>query len=310
MINRIPATKYSVTYLSITDTMLPMATAPRKLVQAMVLGFPYRALSTGKLPIPMCGFQELPEYGDMASIDKVKETSRPLDTVSRYILHSNISVNRAILMMDVHTYDYRHLQKPIKEQLAAMRKTGELKIGRFTVEHDEILCDSYKELVRQTGVDDESLRTELFRNMNSPREFTLQRNLVGFFLLQNLSDGDQRLPVDVVTRLPAIFYGGQFSKEEDAAILAWVEEHGPCNWTKLAVSLGMIYIYAGDTVHKHYKALLHKQDSDREGPYSDRRLVSDQQAAAAEQEKVGEGEDDRVRLSEGDGGEGGVADRG
>ena len=64
------------------------------------------------------------------------------------------------------------------------------------------------------------------------RNFMFKRQLVGFYLM--------RYPVEALNRLASILYSGNFTKEEDKA---WVEEHGPNNWTSLAGSLGRNYIH-------------------------------------------------------------------
>ena len=72
------------------------------------------------------------------------------------------------------------------------------------------------------------------------RDFMFKRQLVGFYLM--------RYPVEALNRLASILYSGNFTKEEDKAILAWVEEHGPNNWTSLAGSLGRNYIHGPASV--------------------------------------------------------------
>ena len=83
----------------------------------------------------------------------------------------------------------------------------------------------------------------------------LQRQLVGFYLLQGLEDGHKRLPVEVVIRLSKVLLSGTFTEEEDAAILAWVEEHGPTRWRELARSLGRTYPNAGMAVANRFAIL-------------------------------------------------------
>ena len=80
------------------------------------------------------------------------------------------------------------------------------------------------------------------------REFMFKRQLVGFYLMRGIKDSHLRFPVEALNRLASILYSGNFSKEEDEAILAWVEEHGPNNWTGLAGSLGRNYIHGPASV--------------------------------------------------------------
>ena len=76
----------------------------------------------------------------------------------------------------------------------------------------------------------------------------LKRQLIGFYLLGSLKDSHLRLPVEAINRLSSILYSGKFSREDDKAILAWVDEHGPKEWTALARSLDRHYIHATASV--------------------------------------------------------------
>ena len=58
-----------------------------------------------------------------------------------------------------------------------------------------------------------------------------------------------------MTRLNVILHGGKFTKEEDQAILAWVEENGETGWTYLARALGRNYLRAGAAVQERYDVL-------------------------------------------------------
>ena len=76
----------------------------------------------------------------------------------------------------------------------------------------------------------------------------MQRQLVGFFLLQDLPDDERRLPIEVYGRLAVLLQSGSFSEEEDKAILAWVDKHGLTKWNILARTLGRCYAQAGCAV--------------------------------------------------------------
>ena len=80
------------------------------------------------------------------------------------------------------------------------------------------------------------------------RDFMFKRQLVGFYLMRGIKDSHLRFPVVALNRLASILYSGNFTKEEDKAILAWMEEHGPNNWTSLAGSLGRNYIHGPASV--------------------------------------------------------------
>ena len=98
-------------------------------------------------------------------------------------------------------------------------------------------------------MDEISLKAELFAKGDRYRkDFMMQRQLVGFFLLQDMSDGERRLPIEVYGRLAVLLQSGTFTEEEDKAILAWVDKHGLTKWNALARTLGRSYAGAGFAV--------------------------------------------------------------
>ena len=115
--------------------------------------------------------------------------------------------------------------------------------------------ENFDKLIFDVDVDREILEAELFAR-SCEKVFLLQRNLIGFYLLQNMAGADQRLPVEVMDKLSMIV-SGKFTREEDEQIFAWVEEHGPKNWTVLADHLGRHYKGAAGAVQKHYKKEKH-----------------------------------------------------
>merc|ERR1719319_1335519 len=119
---------------------------------------------------------------------------------------------------------------------------------------DRALVRQYAELVAGARVDRQQLTT-LLGAASIQRTFMLQRQLVGFYLLQGLEDGHKRLPVEVVIRLNKVLLSGTFTRVEDTAILAWVEEHGPTRWRELARSLGRTYPNAGMAVANRFAIL-------------------------------------------------------
>jgi hypothetical protein len=111
-------------------------------------------------------------------------------------------------------------------------------------------------------------RAELFSPGGRETSISLQRNLVGFYLLQELEDWSQRLPVEVVARLDTLLSPGTFSKQEDEAILAWVEEHGLTGWVDLAAELGRNYEQASDVVRVRHQTLSDRQENKRMGSFT------------------------------------------
>ena len=80
----------------------------------------------------------------------------------------------------------------------------------------------------------------------------LKRQLVGFYLLNGLKDSHLRLPIEAINRLASILYSRKFTKDDDDAILAWVEQHGPKKWTALARSLDRHYIHGRSSVMNRF----------------------------------------------------------
>ena len=80
---------------------------------------------------------------------------------------------------------------------------------------------------------------------------------------------EKRLPVEVVIRLAKLLSScGNFTKEEDSLILAWVENHGPgpVRWRELARNIGRNYPNAGVSVKARHRILTeNKQEDTRKG---------------------------------------------
>ena len=145
-----------------------------------------------------------------------------------------------------------------------MQKQGLITIGQFNVIHKKKIKEKFENLIIYADVDRETLEAELF-GRSCEKVFLLQRNLIGFYLLNNLAGADQRLPVELMDKLSMIISSGKFTKEEDEKILAWVEEHGPKNWSVLADHIGRRYKGASGAVQKRYKKIKLKLDHPHEG---------------------------------------------
>ena len=168
-----------------------------------------------------------------------REAGSPLASVSNLILGmKELRINSVILHLNVKTVDsFQMNTRPKYKEIKEMKKKGLVVIGKYNKPKTEMIKARYQQLITEAEVDQENLASELFPTESSPNH-KLKRNLVGFYLLQDLPDGHLRLPVDVVAQLGYLLMGGKFSKAEDAVILAWVEERGATDWTQLAHSLG------------------------------------------------------------------------
>jgi len=190
------------------------------------------------------------EYSAMKAELSRRPNPGALDTLSLHILCNPPKVNHALLRLDalspqasINASAGRKGGKEIQD----MKETGEVMSGKFNLEDEQVIMNNYREIIQATGVDEKDLQKQLFASTTGnqytmDRTFMLQRQLVGFSLLQGLEDQDRRLPMEVYTKLAVYLFSGTFTEEEDAAILAWVEEHGPTRWTELARSLGRKYL--------------------------------------------------------------------
>merc|ERR1719350_498726 len=100
-----------------------------------------------------------------------------------------------------------------------------------------------------------------------PPLFKLKRQLAGFWLLQGMKGGDRRLPMEVYNKLAVVLYSGDFTEEDDAIILDWVEENGATRWTELARKLDRRYVGAGSAVKTRYEEVKGKAEGIRKGAF-------------------------------------------
>lgn len=152
-----------------------------------------------------------------------------------------------------------------------MKEQGLIRTGSFTKVEDQSILAQYQRLLSETKVDRGKLEEEMYSKKKS-RSFMLQRQLVGFYLLQELRHGNTRLPVEVFSRLGTLGSYGAFTEEEEVAIMAWVEQHGPKDWTGLASKLNRKYLLAGNSVKEHYQIMKNRAEKKRTGKYSDEEL--------------------------------------
>ena len=199
----------------------------------------------------------------------------PVDTVCHFILRQGLSVSEKVLNLNAiglfnHSAFYNNRIKVLKEE-------GMVKSGGFTRVSDTALKERFCELMTASQVTGEDLSSNLFdfdfrHGSIEDRRFAFQRQLVGFYLLQVLKDGDQRLPVEVYCRLATVLFSGPFTKEEDAAILAWVETNGAKKWRALASSLGRNYPSGGVSVRRRYLIMISQQTGKKSGPFDENEI--------------------------------------
>ena len=202
-----------------------------------------------------CSLLEHSEYRHMrAVLEEQDELASPLEAACRFILGLDLRVSTKVLNLNSLALASLESPRDYTAGLRELRAAGEVVKGRYTVRMDRALVRQYEGLVAGARVDRHQLTT-LLGAASIQRTFMLQRQLVGFYLLQGLEDGHKRLPVEVVIRLSKVLHSGTFTEEEDAAILSWVEEHGPTRWRELARSLGRTYPNAAMAVANRFATL-------------------------------------------------------
>ena len=195
---------------------------------------------------------------------KLEEGSRQsmsaLDKACLHILRLQppLKVNSLVLGLNALALDSYKSVKPKYSEIREARKNNSIKVGKFTTEDEELVEELFLLLVKQAGVEEETLKAELF-SRNQDKEFMLKRQLVGFFLLHDLEDRDLRLPVEVVNQLWSMHISGSFTKEDDAVIEAWVAKNGPVKWPELARSLERSYPGAAESVRLRHQVLRAKK---------------------------------------------------
>merc|ERR1719458_1518267 len=216
------------------------------------------------------------KYKEMKS--KLSKRNRkslgPLDTASLYILSSkDLTVNLEILRLDALSPQSHH-QSCYKgyTEIQEMKQSGAVKKGKLNKEDENAIEKRFETLLAETGLDKEALMEELFAankvgGFIVDEDFMLKRQLAGFWLLQGMKDGDRRLPMEVYNKLAVVLYNGNFTEEEDAAILAWVDKYGATRWAELARNLERMYLRAGGSVRDRYQELTGKAKGNRQGAY-------------------------------------------
>ena len=198
----------------------------------------------------------------------------PLDLASLHILSSKeLKVNLDILKLDALSLGSGFT--PGCKGFTAIREmmqSGKVKAGKFNKEDESVIEKRFETLLAETRVDRDALLEELFAaNKVSEtavdEEFKLKRQLAGFWLLQGMKDGNRRLPMEVYNKLAVVLYSGDFTKEDDAIILDWVEKNGATRWAELARKLGRMHLRAGSTVKTRYEELKGNAEGNRKGAF-------------------------------------------
>jgi len=216
--------------------------------------------STKEFSGPRMGsIMEHPEYKEMYK-RLSKEAKSSLDIVCCHILSKKFFVNLDILELDALSPESSSTTKKGGAKIIEMKVNGAVKVGKLNIKDDGAIERGLKALVDETKVDKKALVEELFAeneivDKKWDKAFMLKRQLVGFKLLQFVKNGNMRLPMKAHDRLSVILFGGKFTKKDDKAILAWVDEFGETGWNDLARSLGRNYLEAGNAASSRYERL-------------------------------------------------------
>ena len=197
----------------------------------------------------------------------------PLDLASLHILSSKeLKVNLDILKLDALSLSSTNLGYKGSTEIREMKLSGKVKAGKFNKDDEAVIEKRFETLLAETRLDKDALMKELYAaNKVGERavdeEFKLKRQLAGFWLLQGMKDGDRRLPMEVYNKLAVLLYRGDFTKEDDATILDWVEKNGATRWAELARKLGRMYLRAGSTVKTRYEEIKGNAEGNRKGAF-------------------------------------------
>lgn len=225
-------------------------------------------LGRGLATSSSCSLLQSPHYLTMKeTLEKSKEPLGALEKTCRYVLsQSDILVNEKVLQLKNASSPscYTCLSKPAYREIKEMKDREELKLKGFTSEDIKVIKRNYQSLVKMARVRKKVLDAELAERSRK-KSFHLQRQLVGFYLLQGLEDGDRRLPVEVVAQLGVKLQARPFTEEEDRRIVEWVEEQGPTGWRQLALDLGRAREPgASRAVEEQYKKLMMERRKQRD----------------------------------------------
>ena len=218
---------------------------------------------------------------ELAKRKRKRSPLGPLDTASLFILTSkDLTVNLELLRLGAlspfsHLGSSSHGCADIKE----MKQRGAVKVSKLNKEDEDALEKRFETLLAKTRLKKEALMDELFaENISIEKEYDedlmLKRQLIGFWLLNGMKDGNRRLPMMVFTKLATLLYRGSFTEEEDAAILAWVDKHGPTRWAELAQNLGRVYLNASRTIRNRYEELTGKAKGNKQGAFDSKEYAS------------------------------------
>eukprot|EP00092_Neocalanus_flemingeri_P050364 GFUD01058186.1.p1 GENE.GFUD01058186.1~~GFUD01058186.1.p1 ORF type:complete len:356 (+),score=84.48 GFUD01058186.1:48-1115(+) len=201
------------------------------------------------------------ESEDHRKINKVLDKDFLIDIVVGHILERDIQVHKVALESNITVF--REKLQVIRRKELPGNLSPELKVGRFTIENDEIIKHNWNALITELNLKQQEVIKEIFEKTDKNKDFGLKKNIIGYFLSQGFSE--VRLATEVFQRARILLCAkrGYFSPEEDKTILDFVDKEGK-KWTKLSILLGRT---SGGVLYNRYNLLTASKDN-KCGPFT------------------------------------------
>eukprot|EP00092_Neocalanus_flemingeri_P095833 GFUD01121943.1.p1 GENE.GFUD01121943.1~~GFUD01121943.1.p1 ORF type:complete len:357 (+),score=75.82 GFUD01121943.1:46-1116(+) len=198
---------------------------------------------------------------DHRMINKVLGKDFLIDIVVGHILGRKIKVHKVALESNITIF--KENLRVIKRHELPENLSPELKVGRFTIENDEIIKHNWNKLITELNLKEQEVIKEIFEKTDKNKDFGLKKNVIGYFLSQGFSE--VRLATEVFQRARILLCAkrGYFSPEEDKTILDFVDKEGK-KWTKLSILLGRT---SGGVLYNRYNLLTASKDN-KCGPFT------------------------------------------
>merc|ERR1712179_169921 len=154
-----------------------------------------------------------------------------------YILATNIAVHRVALGYNVSITSKESPPRHLEKHQFSKIIDPKIKFGKYSKTDDAIIERNWKSLIEDLGIDEAKAVHEVFKTKSEKKDHGIKRNIIGYYLSQELPD--IRLATDVFHRawLLNCVKKGFFSADEDRIILDSVEAEGR-KFVKLARQLG------------------------------------------------------------------------
>merc|ERR1719318_1011259 len=176
-------------------------------------------------------------FAEHKIIKKELGQDAPLDILVGHILGRDIKVQAVALKANISVFR-ESFTTNIQRTKLPKDLDPQIKLGKFNVRDDEIILENWSLLYKHTesklGLKESDAVKEIFES--TEKDKGMRHNIVGYYLSQGLPD--IRLATIVFHRARVLLCArkGEFTTEEDKAILDFVEEQG-MKWPALAKQL-------------------------------------------------------------------------